>query len=128
MLARRLIPVFVLAGLCRLATAQPPAVDVQQSLRDGDAAFLRGDYNAANTSFANAWEVVRPSAADNPLRYEVLKRLATASAAQGQYAEARTYLQQAIEWREATTGSDDPKLLDDLLLAINLDVRNKDFD
>ena len=128
MLAPRLIPVIFLAGFCRLATAQPPTIDIQQSLKDGDAAFLRGDYTAANSSFAYAWEVVKPSATDNPLRYEVLKRLATTTAAQGQYSEARTYLQQAIAWREATVGSDDPKLLDDLLLAINLDVRNKDFD
>jgi tetratricopeptide (TPR) repeat protein len=128
MLAPRLIPVVLLASLFRLATAQPPTTDVQQSLKDGDAAFVRGDYNAASQSFAKAWEVVQPSAADNPLRYEVLKRLATTSAAQGQYSEARNYLQQAIEWREVNAGADDPKILDDLLLAINLDVRNKDFD
>jgi tetratricopeptide (TPR) repeat protein len=67
-------------------------------------------------------------AADAPLRYEVLKRLTSASAAAGQFADAHSYLDQAIQWRESTLGPKDPKIADDLVLAVNLEMRTKEFD
>lgn len=48
--------------------------------------------------------------------------MASASAAIGQFADAQRYLQQAI------TGPDDPKLADDLVLSVNLDLRTKEYD
>jgi tetratricopeptide (TPR) repeat protein len=86
-------------------------------VKDGDSAFAKGDYDAARRSFEKALE----TSADSPARYEILKRLTSASAASGQFADAQRYLQQAM------TGLDDPKL-DDLLLSVNLDLRTKQFD
>jgi len=87
-------------------------------VKEGDSAFTKGDYDAARRSFEKALE----ASADSPARYEILKRLTSASAASGQFADAQRYLQQAI------TGLDDPKLVDDLLLSVNLDMRTKQFD
>jgi len=89
-------------------------------LRDGDSAFAKGDYDGARRSFEKALETL--GAGDSPARYEVLKRLTSANAAAGQFADAQRYLQQAI------AGPDDPKLADDLLLSVNLDVRMKAYD
>ena len=118
------------AGLCWWARAQQSAGadPVQRRVKDGDAAFGHGDYEIARRSFENAWQVAQRLPADAPVRYEILKRLTATTAASGQFAEAKRYLQQAVEWRESTVGPNDPKILEDLLLSINLDLRTKDFD
>jgi tetratricopeptide (TPR) repeat protein len=87
-------------------------------VKEGDSEFAKGDYDAARRSFEKALE----ASADSAARYEILKRLASASAASGQFADAQRYLQQAI------TGLDDPKLAEDLLLSVNLDMRTKEYD
>ena len=66
--------------------------------------------------------------ADSPMRYEVLKRLTSTSAASGQFTNAQQYLQQAVAWRESIIGPKDPKIADDLLLSANLNMRAKEFD
>jgi tetratricopeptide (TPR) repeat protein len=38
------------------------------------------------------------------------------------------HLQRALEWHESILGTKDSKILDDLLLSINLDLRTKNFD
>jgi tetratricopeptide (TPR) repeat protein len=86
-------------------------------LKDGDAAFAQGDYDAARGSFEKAMQLARDSSA----RYDVLKRLTSTCAAAGQFADAQRYLQQAM------TVLDEPKL-NDLLLSVNLDMRTKEFD
>lgn len=117
--------VLLLAGVCWSARAQKvaPASPIQQVLKEGDSAFRDGDYAAARRSFEKALKT-----ADAQLRYDVLKRLTSASAASGQFADAGHYLDQAIEWREAAIGPKDPKIVDDLLLSMNLAARTKDFD
>src|SRR5262245_29126704 len=67
-------------------------------------------------------------AADSQIRYEVLKRLTSASAASGGVTDAQQYLQQAIAWRESIMGPKDPKIADHLLLLVNLNMRAKAFD
>lgn len=96
---------------CWATNAQEPAF-----LKEGDSAFAQGDYDAARRSFEKVLETTRP---DSPVRYDVLKRLTQASAADGQFAQAQGYLQQAIKLRGSA---------DDLLLSVNLDMRMKAFD
>jgi len=124
--------ILLLAGFCWSANAQkaPPVVPSQQLLspsgrllNDGDSAFRNGDYAAARQAFEKALKI-----ADSPLRYDVLKRLTSASAAAGQFADAQRYLDQAIEWRASSIGPNDPKIVDDLLLSVNLQARMKDLD
>jgi len=99
-------------------------VKAQESalLKDGDAAFAQGDYDAARQSFEKALQSTQQLPADSPVRYDVLKRLTSTCAAAGKFADAQRYLQQAIN------GPSDPKLADDLLLSVNLDMRTKEFD
>jgi tetratricopeptide (TPR) repeat protein len=87
-------------------------------VKEGDSAFAKGDYDAARRSFEKALQI----AGDSTARYGILRRLTSTSAAVGQFAEAQRYLQQAI------TGPDDPKLADDLVLSVNLDMRTKEYD
>jgi tetratricopeptide (TPR) repeat protein len=90
-------------------------------LKDGDAAFAQGDYDAARRSFEKALQSTQQLPADSPVRYDVLKRLTSTCAAAGKFADAQRYLQQAIN------GPNDAKLADDLLLSVNLDMRTKEF-
>jgi tetratricopeptide (TPR) repeat protein len=120
---------FLLAICCWPAAAQePPAVPVQSFLSEGDAAYAQGDYEAARRSFTKAQQAAQQLPSGSPLRYEVLRRLASASAASGQFVDAARYLEQAAKWRESSIGPKDPKIVDDLLLLINLKMRTKEFD
>ncbi|MFZ0589513.1 MAG: tetratricopeptide repeat protein [Bryobacteraceae bacterium] len=96
-------------------------------MKDGDSAFAHGDYGVARQSFQKAWQIAQGLPANAPIRYDILKRLAATSVASGQFAEAERYLESAVEWRESNLGPKDPKILDDLLLSINLELRTKDF-
>jgi tetratricopeptide (TPR) repeat protein len=112
------VRLILLAAFCWSAHAQP-------LLKEGDSAFQAGDYPAARRSFEKALKI---APANSPARYDVLKRLTSASAAAGQFADAQNFLDQAIQWRESTLGPQDPKIADDLVLSINLEMRTKDFD
>jgi tetratricopeptide (TPR) repeat protein len=105
--------ILLIAVSCWPATAQEAVL-----LKDGDSAFERGDYEGARRSFEKALQ----SPLDSSARYNVLKRLTSACAAAGKFADAQRYLQQAM------TGLDDSILADDLLLSVNLYMRTKDFD
>jgi tetratricopeptide (TPR) repeat protein len=113
MSSKSLATVFLIAVSCWPVRAQEAGI-----LKDGDSALAKGDYDAARRVFEKALQL----AGDSSARYDVLKRLTSTSAAVGQFAEAQRYLQQAI------AGPDDPKLADDLLLSVNLDLRTKEYD
>jgi tetratricopeptide (TPR) repeat protein len=108
--------------------AQDAVTPVQLLLKEGDRAFAQGDYGVARQSFEKAQQIAQQLPADSPIRYEILKRLTSTSAASGQFAAAERYLQQAVKWRESTIGPNDPKLADDLLLSVTLDMRTEEFD
>jgi tetratricopeptide (TPR) repeat protein len=107
--------------LSGLAAAQDPAPlkPVATLLKDGDAAYLKGDYETARQSFLSAWEQLDTTPPENPVRYDTLRRLANVRAASGEFKEADEWLQKAIEWRSATLGPRDPKIADDLLISIS---------
>jgi hypothetical protein len=68
----------LLAGLLSRAAARQddPAADMQTLIEAGDAGYLRGDYEAGRQAFEKAWQLVLETAPDNPVRYDILKRLA----------------------------------------------------
>ena len=101
---------------------------IPQYMNAGDAAYLKGDYEAARQSFTLAWEQAQQTPMDSPLRYDILKRLTSVRAAAGEFADADNWLQQAVTWRENTLGQKDPKIPDDLLISVDLCRGMKDFD
>jgi tetratricopeptide (TPR) repeat protein len=114
----------IIAGLVLMACflsragAQPDAAaDMQTLIEAGNASYLHADYEAGRQSFEKAWQLAQETPPDNPVRYDILKRLASIRAAAGEFADADNYLQLAINWRQNTLGQDDPKIADDLLLS-----------
>ncbi|SPE34780.1 Tetratricopeptide domain protein [Candidatus Sulfopaludibacter sp. SbA6] len=110
------------------ATAQEPAPDIPLLVKTGNQSYMRGDYEAARQSYATAWEIAQQTPPDNPLRYDILKRLTSVRAAAGEFADADNYLQMAINWRETILGINDPKVADDLLVSVGLCRGMKNYD
>ena len=127
---RRAALIFPLAAcLVNCISAQDnPATDIPPLLKTGDAAYLKGDYEAALPLFTRAFELAQQMPKDDPVRYDILKRLTSVRAAAGEFADADAWLQQAITWRENTLGQKDPKIADDLLISAALSRGMKDFD
>ena len=120
---------FMLACTAASLTAQEdPAPTIPQLTKEGDALYLKGDYEAARLAFASAWDLAQQTPRDNPVRYDILKRLTSVRAAAGEFADADNWLQQAITWRENTLGQKDHKIADDLLISVALCRGMKDFD
>lgn len=111
-----------------LSAQEQPAAGAAALIRTADASYLRGDYEAARQSLAGAWDQLQQTPAENPERYDVLKRLTSVRAAVGEFADAGKYLQLAIDWRRNTLGPDDPKIADDLLVSAALYRGAKQFD
>lgn len=108
--------------------AQEPVPDIPTLLKDGNASNMKGDYEAARGSFLKAWELAQATPPDDPIRYDILKRLTSVRAAAGEFADADNYLQMAINWREQVLGQNDPKIADDLLVSVGLCRGMKNFD
>jgi tetratricopeptide (TPR) repeat protein len=128
---RAIIAGFVLLAcfLSRAAARQDdPAAEMQTLIEAGDAGYLRGDYEAGRQAFEKAWQLAQETPPDNPVRYDILKRLASIRAAAGEFADADNYLQLAIHWRENTLGQNDPKIADDLLVSAALCRSMKNYD
>lgn len=101
---------------------------IPQLTKDGDALYLKGDYEGAQQMFLRAWELAQQTPKDDKVRYDVLKRLTSVRAAAGEFADADAWLQQAITWRENSLGQRDPKIADDLLISVGLCRGLKEFD
>jgi tetratricopeptide (TPR) repeat protein len=104
------------------------AAEILRLTGAGETAYLRGDYETARPAYEKAWDLAQQSAPENPVRYDVLKRLTAINAATGKYPEAENYLQQAITWRENQFGSTDSKFIDDLIEVSTLCRRMKDYE
>jgi tetratricopeptide (TPR) repeat protein len=122
---RRALSVAILA-LCASAQEDPSAA-IAPLIKEGDAAYLKGDYEAARQAFLRAWEAARETPKENSAHYDVLKRLTNVRAAAGEFADADQWLQQALTWRETVLGPQDPKIADDLLLSCGFYRSLKDY-
>src|SRR5271157_941987 len=102
---------FVVASCA--AQVQDSATDIPPLMQTANASYMRGDYEAARQSLLQAWELAQQTPQNDPVRYDILKRLTSARAAAGEFADADNYLEMAITWRENTLGQGDPKIADD---------------
>lgn len=123
-----------LALACRLAAqdssvAPPPTPtpSVEQLLADANARYMHHDYAASLDLYQQARQAIDQTPPDNPQRYDVLKRLAAVSGAQGDYKAAIAYLQSAIEWRWEQVSRDDPAVLVDRVQQVNLYRAMQDY-
>lgn len=111
------------AWIC-IGAAQEPAHDaassIERTLATANAAYLHHDYAASLDLYRQARQAIEQTAPENPQRYEVLKRLAAVSGAQGEYKAAIDYLQSAIQWRWDRISRDDPAILIDRVQQVNL--------
>jgi tetratricopeptide (TPR) repeat protein len=122
-----------LLGLCAVASLvaqeqEAVAPTIPQLTKVGDEFYLKGDYEAARQAFASAWELAQATPKEDPVRYDILKRLTSVRAAAGEFADADNWLQRAITWRENTLGWKDHKIADDLLISVGLCRGMKDFE
>ncbi len=101
-----------------VAGEDPP--ELQKLLVDGEAAYTKADYEAARASYEQAWKLAQETPRNNSTRYDILKRLTAIRAAQGEFEDADSYLQLAINWREVTNGVSDPKIAGELLQSVTL--------
>jgi tetratricopeptide (TPR) repeat protein len=104
------------------------AQEIQPHMDAGNAAYLRGDYETARQEFAGAWEIAEKLPPKEPVRYDVLKRLASVRSAAGEFTDADTWLQMAINWRENAFGLNDARVADDLLISAGLCRALKNYD
>lgn len=121
----------LLAVLLAAAFVQEPAQqtnpDIKPLMDAGYAMYMHGDYDAARDQYLKAWDLADQGPREDPVRYEILKRLTAVRAAVGEFQDADHYLQMAMTWREMTLGADDPKITDDLLQEITFCRAMKDY-
>ena len=103
-----------------IAPAGIVAPSVEETLSAANAKYMHHDYQASLDLYEQARELIEQTAPENPQRYDVLKRLAAVSGAQGQYKAAIDYLQSAIQWRWDQISRDDATVLIDRVLQVNL--------
>jgi tetratricopeptide (TPR) repeat protein len=115
------------AALLVVASLQEPVDEIKPLMDAGYAKYMRGDYEAAREQYQKAWDLADQGPPENPLRYDILKRLTAVRSAAGEFADADKYLQMAMLWREVTLGADDPKITEDLLQEIALCRGMKDY-
>ena len=111
-----------------LAVRVSSAEEIQPLMDAGNAAYLRGEYETARQSYAKAWLIAEQLPPKEPVRYDVLKRLASVRSAAGDFADADTYLQMAINWRENAFGLNDARVADDLLISAGFSRALKNYD
>lgn len=117
----------MVAALLFAVSPQEPVDELKPLMDAGYAKYMHGDYEGAREQYQKAWDLVDQGPADNPIRYDILKRLSAVRNAAGEFKDADLYLQKAMTWREVTFGEDDPKITDDLLQEISLCRGMKDY-
>jgi len=114
--------------LASLAFAQENAPTIPSLLTEGTTAYMKSDYEAARQAYLKAWELAQQTPPTDPIRYDVLKRLVGIRAAAGEFADADNFLQMALNWKENQYGTNDLRLVDDLIQSVNLCRGMKDFE
>ena len=124
----RIVSIVLVAAACSLAQDEKPASTIPELETAAQATYMHGDYEGARQPLLQAWDLAQQLPREDPLRYDVLKRLATVRAAAGEFADADNFLQLAISWREQTLGPDDTKIPDDVLLSVAYARGEKEYD
>jgi tetratricopeptide (TPR) repeat protein len=124
----RIFAIALLSAIGCLAQDEKPAPTIPELETAAQGVYMHGDYEGARQSLLQAWDLAQQMPREDPIRYDVLKRLATVRAAVGEYADADNFLQMAISWREQNLGPDDLKIPDDVLLSVEYARNLKDYD
>src|SRR5580698_5965533 len=124
----RIVGVLLVAAACCPAQDEKPAPTIPVLETAAQVLYMHADYEGARQSLLQAWDLAQQLPREDPLRYDVLKRLATVRAAVGEFADADNFLQLAISWREQNLGSNDPKIPDDVLLSVAYARGQKDYE
>src|SRR5580658_2471407 len=114
-------------AVLRPASAQDATSTIERMLAAANASYLHHDYAASLSLYQQARQAIERTAPENPQRYEALKRLASVSGAKGDYKAAIEYLQEAIQWRWDHVSRNDPAVLADRLLQVNLYRAMQDY-
>ena len=85
-----------------------------------NAKYLHRDYSASLALYEQARQLVEQASAEDPRRYDVLKRLTTVASAAGDYAAANRYLEAAIQWRLDRVGPGDPQVIANRLQQVGI--------
>jgi tetratricopeptide (TPR) repeat protein len=124
----RFLGIALMAVSCCPAQDEKPAPTIPDLIQTAQASYMHGDYEGARQSLLKAWDLAQLTPPEDPVRYDVLKRLSTARAAVGEFADADNYLQLAISWRETNLGMNDAKIPDDVLLSVAYCRGMKDYE
>ena len=124
----RTLAILLVAVTGSLAQDDKPAPTIAELQTAAQTSYLHGDYEAAHQSLLTAWDLAQQLPREDPVRYDVLKRLANVRAAVGEFADADNFLQLAISWREQNLPPNDPKIVDDVLISVGYARGLKDFD
>src|SRR5262249_60352 len=123
----RLFLAIALISCCR-AQDDKPSPTIPEMETTAQASYMNGAYEGSHQTLLKAWDAAQQLPPEDPLRYDVLKRLATVRAAVGEFADADNFLQLAISWRETNLGPTDPKIADDVLLSVAYARGLKDYE
>jgi tetratricopeptide (TPR) repeat protein len=124
----RTVGILLVAAACCPAQDEKPAPTIPELEAAAQGLYLHADYEGAHQSLLQAWDLAQQLPREDPLRYDVLKRLATVRAAVGEFADADNFLQLAISWREQNLAPNDPKIPDDVLLSVAYARGQKDYE
>lgn len=104
------------------------APDLGSLMKTANAAYRKADYATARKALEDALKAADTLPPEDPKRYEILRQLSGVSGASGDNAAAQSYIEQAIAWRENTSGKNDPSLADDLIELATICDRRDDFE
>jgi tetratricopeptide (TPR) repeat protein len=124
----RLTAIVILTVACCLAQNEKPAPTIPDLETAAQGLYMKADYEGSRQALLQAWDLAQQLPREDPLRYDVLKRLSTVRAAMGEWADADNFLQLAISWREQVLGPDDPKIPDDVLMSVEYARGQKDYE
>ena len=130
---RTIVILLATAAGCLAQDTLPPQTDkpapsIPDLEKTAQAFYMHADYEGARQSLLQAWDLAQQLPREDPIRYDVLKRLATVRAAVGEFADADNFLQLAISWREQTLGPADPLIPDDVLISVGYARGVKEYD
>jgi tetratricopeptide (TPR) repeat protein len=95
----------------------PPGID--DLMAAANAKYLHRAYTESRVLYDQALRLIDPSA-DDPRRYDLLKRLTTVASAAGDYSAANQYLDAAIQWRLDRFGPSDPQVITGRLQQVGI--------
>jgi tetratricopeptide (TPR) repeat protein len=117
---RFLLFAWALNALCVAAAGQDSPIGIDELMAGANAKYLLRNYTASLALYEQARQLVEQAPAEDPRRYDVLKRLTTVASAAGDYGAANRYLDAAIQWRLDRVGPSDPLVLANRLQQVGI--------